>query len=199
MIQNSISRIKGEKKEYLQKNCLCETSIDQSIANEVFTVPEKLQQLISMLRNAQLQKYLPHFYSISRFMNGKGSVDKLKMHHLEFLLVHGDIESSHFGHFREQGENYKSKVDEYDYGKYFNTRQFFKQEEKKQLENNWGIEVVESNDDYKKWSIVEEGQQINSKQKTLLPSVLLSPDFRDGVNAELEEVPLPNAAHILLH
>lgn len=191
MIQNSISRIKGEKKEYLQKNHLFESSIDQSIANEVFTVPEKLLLFISTLRNAGLEKYLSHFYSISKFMNGHLSADKLKMHHLEFLLRFGDIEFSHFDRFRAEGGSSVSTTAEYDYGRYFNTRQFFKEAEKRQLENNWGIEVVDSNADSNQWGIVDEGstvQQIVAKPSSSGPSVLLIADFRDGLNAELEEV-----------
>jgi hypothetical protein len=191
MIHNSISRIKGEKKEYLQKNHLCEFSIDQSIANLVFTVPEKLQLFLSTLRNAGLEKYLSHFYSISKFMNGHLSADKLKMHHLEFLLRFGDIELSHFDNFRAEGESGVPSMAEYDYGRFFNTRQFFKEAEKQQLENNWGIEVVDSNADSNKWGIVDEGstaQRIVAKPISSGPSVLLSAGFRDGLNSELEEV-----------
>lgn len=197
--QNGISRARDDIKTFLNKNSLVAGQIDQSIANSIFELPQKIDNFVRKVQSTNLWQCLDHYYRMAGYLNPDrdGSDLAQKLPHIEFLLSTGDGLIEQFEQFKKtltpvQEKDKKS----FDYAKYFNKKGFYKvnlNPEKDKAadskENNWGIEeVVDLSSSYSQWQIVEEPQQA---AVSAIPevSVILNQEFRDALNAEIEEVP----------
>lgn len=72
---NSISRLKSEESDFLAKNDLQQGAIDQSISNRVHTIPDKIDQLVKMLRDTEIKKFLTHYYKLTEYLSSSSEQD----------------------------------------------------------------------------------------------------------------------------
>ena len=196
MAQNAITRIEGERQAFLTENNLIDGHIDESISNNVFEVPKLIQETTKNIRNSNVETYINHYYKIDNHINGgssEGEKNRNKKVHLEYLMKNGDTSLQ----FYKENQKADPNVD-FDYEKYLNGRGFYRieisQGTNTEESKDWGIEQLgDEADNLDKWMIVEETGDNQTKKDTQsidyrFPSLVMSAEFRDGLNSELEEV-----------
>lgn len=186
VVQGAIMRAKEEVRLFMAEHSLISGYIEKSISNNVFSLPERISEVVGKIKGCPLRIYLDHFYHMSNYLNSSKDHPQ-RLPHLEFLYEQGDGLKSDF----VSGYHGKARH-AFDYTKYLNNKGFFKTtitEKPSPLpDRNSAIEeVVDLSTDYSKWQIVDQNAEVDLSQQQEL-SVMLDQEFRDGLNSELEEV-----------